>query len=107
MRDPALEWADDAGASGQSWGERLRSFRLDRLRISRKDFAELINSRARDDRVNVACSERHVARWEDGDVYTPSAPYRSLLITLGAPVPTPPRNPHAFDLPPTPSPRRQ
>ncbi|WP_280413264.1 hypothetical protein [Nocardia asiatica] len=87
LRDPTAEFAAGAEASDRSWGERLRSFRLDHLQISRKDFAELINARASGERVNVACSERHVARWEDGDVRTPSAPYRRLLVAIGAPVP--------------------
>ncbi len=87
MREPTAEFTVGAEPSQRSWGVRLRSFRLDHLQISRKDFAERINARAREERVNVACSERHVARWEDGDVRTPSAVYRRLLAAIGAPVP--------------------
>ncbi|MFD8103627.1 hypothetical protein ACFV24_29225 [Nocardia fluminea] len=76
----------DAGAAN-SWGQRLRTYRRARLGLSRGDFAELINDRARRDSVNVACSERHVARWELGEVRRPSKSYRVVLAALGAPVP--------------------
>ncbi|TCJ96445.1 helix-turn-helix transcriptional regulator [Nocardia alba] len=75
------------GGAGNSWGQRLRTYRRARLGLSRGDFAELINDRARRDRVNVACSERHIARWELGEVRRPSKSYRALLAALGAPVP--------------------
>ncbi|WP_194828404.1 helix-turn-helix transcriptional regulator [Nocardia sp. XZ_19_231] len=76
----------DAGAVN-SWGQRLRTYRRARLGLSRGDFAEMINDRARRDSINVACSERHVARWELGEVRRPSKTYRGLLAVLGAPVP--------------------
>lgn len=76
----------DAGAVN-SWGQRLRTYRRARLGLSRGDFAEMINDRARRDSINVACSERHVARWELGEVRRPSKTYRSLLAVLGAPIP--------------------
>ncbi|MGY0499610.1 helix-turn-helix domain-containing protein [Nocardia sp. FBN12] len=82
----ALRGLPDAGAAN-SWGQRLRTYRRARLGLSRGDFAELINDRARRDRVNVACSERHIARWELGEVRRPSKSYRALLAALGAPVP--------------------
>ncbi|WP_051030238.1 hypothetical protein [Nocardia takedensis] len=56
------------------------------LGISRRDFAELINTQGREQSMNVACSERHVARWEDGDVQRPTAHYRRLLTAIGAPI---------------------
>ncbi|WP_410872694.1 helix-turn-helix domain-containing protein [Nocardia sp. A7] len=87
VTDPeTLRGHADAGAAN-SWGQRLRTFRRARLGLSRGDFAELINDRARRDSVNVACSERHVARWELGEVRRPSKSYRALLAALGAPVP--------------------
>lgn len=87
VTDPeTLRGFPDAGAAN-SWGQRLRTYRRARLGLSRGDFAELINDRARRDSVNVACSERHVARWELGEVRRPSKSYRALLAALGAPVP--------------------
>ncbi|GAB2665847.1 helix-turn-helix domain-containing protein [Nocardia goodfellowii] len=87
VTDPeTVHGAPDAGAA-QSWGQRLRSYRRTQLGLSRGDFAELINDRARRDHLNVACSERHVARWELGEVRRPSKTYRALLTAVGAPVP--------------------
>ncbi|MFD3459611.1 hypothetical protein ACFWVM_07870 [Nocardia fluminea] len=87
VTDPdTLRGTLDAGAAN-SWGQRLRTYRRARLGLSRGDFAELINDRARRDSVNVACSERHVARWELGEVRRPSKSYRVVLAALGAPVP--------------------
>ncbi|WP_194819877.1 DNA-binding transcriptional regulator [Nocardia sp. XZ_19_385] len=87
VTDPrTVHGTPDAGTAN-SWGQRLRGYRRAQLGLSRADFAELINDRARRDNINVACSERHVARWELGEVRRPSKTYRTLLIALGAPVP--------------------
>ncbi|MEV0247457.1 helix-turn-helix transcriptional regulator [Nocardia sp. NPDC050712] len=83
--DTAHGTPDTETATG--WGERLRIYRRAELGLSRADFAELVNDRARRDGINVACSERHVARWELGEVRRPSKVYRALLTALGAPVP--------------------
>ncbi|MEU8895701.1 hypothetical protein [Nocardia sp. NPDC048505] len=85
VTEPARSGPD--AATSDSWGQRLRLFRRSHLGLSRGDFAELINDRARRDALNVACSERHVARWELGEVRKPSKIYRTLLTGLGAPVP--------------------
>ncbi|MFD4351658.1 helix-turn-helix domain-containing protein [Nocardia sp. NPDC058518] len=87
VTDPETLRTDPDTGAANSWGQRLRTYRRARLGLSRGDFAELINDRARRDSINVACSERHVARWELGEVRRPSKSYRALLAVLGAPVP--------------------
>lgn len=75
-----------AGAT-TTWGRRLRSFRRAQLGLSRGDFAELVNEHARRLGINAACSERHIARWELGEVRRPNKTYRDLLAAVGAPEP--------------------
>ncbi|MFF2554665.1 hypothetical protein ACFVUS_26935 [Nocardia sp. NPDC058058] len=75
-----------AGAT-TNWGRRLRSYRRGQLGLSRGDFAELVNVHARRLGINAACSERHIARWELGEVRRPNKTYRDLLAAVGAPEP--------------------
>lgn len=69
------------------WGRALRVYRRTELGLSRADFAELVNERARRLGINAACSERHIARWELGEVRRPNRTYRDLLAAVGAPDP--------------------
>lgn len=55
--------------------------------ITRTALAALLNQRGAQSGVNVACDERLVARWERGEVRRPSAAYRKLLASIGAPTP--------------------
>lgn len=87
VTDP--ETARGTGSPGIAggWGRELRAFRRAQLGLSRGDFAELVNEHARRQGLNVACSERHIARWELGEVLRPNKTYRGLLAALGAPAP--------------------
>ncbi|MEU6191973.1 hypothetical protein [Nocardia sp. NPDC047038] len=85
--------AGTSGAQSNDWGTRLRDFRKYELDVSRREFAELINAAGRKRNLNVGCLERTVARWETGDVRTPSAAYLKLLRDIGAPDPHSPPHP--------------
>ncbi|MFF0528673.1 hypothetical protein ACFYT3_09795 [Nocardia amikacinitolerans] len=75
------------GGVAVDWGTRLRLYRDSHLNISRRQFAELLNEAGCKRGVNVACDERHVARWENGEVRRPTGVYLQLLSDLGAPSP--------------------
>ncbi|WP_216895650.1 hypothetical protein [Nocardia alni] len=67
------------------WGNQLQHFREDVLQLSRAEFAELLNRKGGEMKVNVSCGERLVTRWEQGDVKTPTAVYKRLFRAIGAP----------------------
>src|SRR5215204_471874 len=53
---------------------------------TREQFAEALAATAKSLGLNVACTERTVARYEDGDTTWPQMPYRKILsATLGVP----------------------
>ncbi|WP_067564813.1 helix-turn-helix domain-containing protein [Nocardia acidivorans] len=85
VTDP--EAGHGAPRTGGDWAGRLRAYRRTRLGLSRADFAELVNAQARRLGINAACSERHIARWELGEVRRPNKTYRDLLAAVGAPDP--------------------
>ncbi|MCU1643959.1 MAG: transcriptional regulator [Nocardia sp.] len=87
VTDPHTDHSDPQAATISSWGRYLRTFRRIQLGLSRGDFAELVNEQGRRQGINVACSERHVARWELGEVTRPNKTYRDLLAAIGAPDP--------------------
>ncbi|NNH71261.1 transcriptional regulator [Nocardia uniformis] len=87
VTDSHTEHDGHPGDSAGLWGRHLRTFRRAQLGLSRRDFAELVNEEGRRQRINVACSERHVARWELGEVQCPNKTYRALLSAIGAPEP--------------------
>ncbi|WP_067721503.1 hypothetical protein [Nocardia yamanashiensis] len=85
--DPETARGAPVSGTPDGWGRKLRLFRHTQLGLSRGDFAELVNEQARRQGLNVACSERHIARWELGEVRRPNTTYRDLLAALGAPSP--------------------
>lgn len=87
LTGPDSERRGQHTGAADDWGSHLRSYRRTQLGVSRGDFAELINEQARRQHINVSCSERHIARWELGEVRKPSKTYRRLLVSIGAPDP--------------------
>jgi hypothetical protein len=79
-----------AGVDANDWGPRLREYRRNKLDLSRKHFAELLNAAGAKRNLNVACDQRHVARWETGAVRRPTDTYIQLLRDVGAPDPDSP-----------------
>ncbi|WP_435593552.1 hypothetical protein [Nocardia sp. bgisy118] len=79
--------ASRVGSVAVDWGMRLRRYRDSHLNVGRRQFAELLNEAGRKRGVNVACDERHIARWEHGEVRRPTEVYLQLLSDVGAPTP--------------------
>ncbi|MFI9508604.1 helix-turn-helix domain-containing protein [Nocardia sp. NPDC052566] len=74
----------DAGV--EPWGRRLWRFRRLELGLSQARFAELLQAKGSEWRLNIGCDQRHVARWESGAV-KPGTEYVEILNAVGAPVP--------------------
>ncbi|WP_327139735.1 hypothetical protein [Nocardia sp. NBC_01327] len=116
VTDAEPDQSDPQAVTMSSWGRYLRTFRRTQLGLSRSDFAELVNEQGRRQGINVACSERHVARWELGEVNRPNKTYRGLLAAIGAPDPatigapapaSPPPTSHHTDVRPEPDERER
>lgn len=90
----------DGGVSTGAWGERLRWWREEGQKWSRKEFCEQVEAMAyRTKEVRgTKLDEKMVWRWESGQVERPRGFYLRILAAMGAPLPLPARS--AAVLPP-------